>query len=66
MPDAVSMTEKILNEFHRTVGKASLVPGERGAFEVAIDGALVFSKHKEGRFPSIGELREAVRAATKG
>ncbi|MSQ25800.1 MAG: SelT/SelW/SelH family protein [Dehalococcoidia bacterium] len=60
------MTEKILKEFHRTVGKASLVPGDRGAFEVSINGAVVFSKLKEGRFPSIGELRAAVRAATQG
>lgn len=60
------MTEKILKEFHRTVGKASLVPGEKGAFEVSINGTLVFSKLDKGRFPSIGELREAVRAATQG
>jgi selT/selW/selH-like putative selenoprotein len=30
---------------------AEVAPGARGAFEVMKDGALVFSKLRDGRFP---------------
>ena len=31
-----------------------------GAFEVRLDGDLVFSKHESGRFPNPGEVVEAL------
>ena len=34
--------------------------GAKGAFEVLVDGALVFSKLAEGRFPDEGEILEAL------
>ena len=57
------MTDKLLKEYQRKLGAAKLVPGSRGAFEVSIDGNLVFSKLEKGRFPDIKELREFVKAA---
>lgn len=45
----------------------ALVRGQDGVFDVRADGALVFSKHETGRFPTEGELvaclRERSRAA---
>ena len=38
----------------------TLIPGAGGAFEVAVDGDLVFSKKAEGRYPEIKELQEAI------
>ncbi len=35
---------------------ASLEPGTVGQFDVIVDGKLVFSKHKEGRFPDEEEI----------
>ena len=35
---------------------ATLIPGRGGEFEVTVDGALVFSKKQEGRFPSMEEV----------
>jgi len=35
---------------------AELKPGERGAFEVYVNGNLIFSKLKEDRFPNEGEI----------
>ena len=35
-----------------------LVETGGGVFEISVDGALVFSKKKEGRFPSEQELTE--------
>ena len=35
---------------------ASLVAGSGGVFDVTVDGKLVFSKKKVGRFPEPGEV----------
>lgn len=34
-----------------------LIPGENGIFDVTVDGEIVFSKHKVGRFPEPGEVK---------
>ena len=42
---------------HNAFGlKAKLIPGSNGIFDVIVDGELVFSKDKTGRFPNPGEL----------
>jgi selT/selW/selH-like putative selenoprotein len=33
-----------------------LVKGSNGVFDVTADGALIFSKHRENRFPDSGEI----------
>jgi len=35
----------------------------RGAFEVSVNGKLIFSKLEEGRFPEPKELKESIEAA---
>jgi selT/selW/selH-like putative selenoprotein len=40
--------------------KISLERGSGGCFEVTVDGRLVFSKLKEGRFPSEDEVMTAI------
>ena len=40
-----------------------LVKGDDGVFDVVADGRLVFSKHREGRFPEEEEVLEALRDA---
>jgi len=42
--------------------RARLVPGDKGIFDVAADGQLVFSKYRAGRFPAPGEVVAALRA----
>jgi selT/selW/selH-like putative selenoprotein len=42
---------------------ADLVRGDRGAFDVLVDGRLIFSKHATGRFPDDGEIVEAIRTS---
>ena len=39
-----------------------LIPSSGGIFEVAIDGAVVFSKKRVGRHAQPGEVVEVVRA----
>jgi selT/selW/selH-like putative selenoprotein len=40
-----------------------LVKGGNGIFDVATDGALVFSKHRDNRFPDAREIIQALRKA---
>ena len=35
-----------------------LTPGSGGIFDVKLNGNLIFSKHKLGRFPNDGEVAE--------
>jgi selT/selW/selH-like putative selenoprotein len=42
--------------------EAKLKPGHGGEFEVVVDGALVFSKRKLGRFPAAGEVSALLKA----
>jgi len=39
-----------------------LIKGDRGVFEVKVDGHLVFSKSRIGRFPMLGEVADEVAA----
>ncbi len=38
-----------------------LIKGDDGVFDVVADGALIFSKHRESRFPDAGEIVQALR-----
>ena len=40
---------------------ASIVEGGKSQFDVRSDGALVFSKQREGRFPEEDEVLELLR-----
>ena len=42
--------------------KAKLVRGSGGIFDVTVDGKLVYSKHRTGRFPSPGEVLGMLKA----
>ncbi len=39
-----------------------LVKGDRGVFDVKVDGRLVFSKAATGRFPMLGEVADEIAA----
>jgi len=39
-----------------------LIKGKDGVFEVEVEGKVVFSKRKEGRFPNPGEVVKAIKA----
>jgi len=50
----------LLTEYEEDIGQITLVPSTNGVFEVRVDGALVFSKTRLGRFPQPGELVRVV------
>ena len=39
-----------------------LIRGGGGIFDVTVDGKLIFSKHRVGRFPEAGEVEGLIRA----
>ena len=41
-----------------------LIEGTNGIFDVVSDGAMIFSKHAEQRFPESDEIITALRALT--
>jgi len=53
----------LLHTFADYLEGLTLIPGSGGQFEVAIDGRLAYSKKGMGRFPELGELKEALRQA---
>lgn len=40
---------------------ARLIPGNNGIFDVKVDGQLVYSKYRTGRFPDPGEVLGLIR-----
>lgn len=42
---------------------ADLVEGEKSQFDIVADGATVFSKQREGRFPELAEVLAVLPAA---
>jgi selT/selW/selH-like putative selenoprotein len=42
--------------------ESDLIRGGGGIFDVTVDGRLVFSKHRTGRFPEPGEVEGLIRA----
>ena len=45
--------------------EAKLIRGERGIFDVVVDGRKVFSKHDVGRFPEDDEIFAAIDHAPR-
>jgi selenoprotein W-related protein len=55
-----------LTEYEQDIGQITLIPSTNGVFEVRVDGALVFSKTRLGRFPQPGELVRVVAEKIRG
>lgn len=47
--------------FADNLGELALVPAKDGEFTVVLDGAEVFSRKKEARFPESKELKQLIR-----
>lgn len=56
MSRAVGLAEQVLNQYKNKIQSFEIVPSGGGVFEVTLDGDLVFSKKKEGRFPEYEEI----------
>jgi selenoprotein W-related protein len=50
------LTEELVNKYGRSISNLSLHPSSGGVFEVKLNGTLIFSKKRLGRFPDLGEI----------
>ena len=49
-------------EIRQALGiEPELLKGANGIFDVAADGKLLFSKHRDGRFPDADEIIQSLR-----
>jgi len=54
------LASRILTQFKQQISGLELVPTGGGAFEIELDGKLVYSKLKEGEFPDEAAIEEIV------
>ena len=50
-----------MKEFKQDIKTLTLIPSGGGRFEVTVDGDLVYSKLKEGRFPEYDEIQPHIK-----
>lgn len=55
------MAQELLQTFGDSLGEVGLIPGTGGAFEIRLDGALIWERKRDGGFPGPKELKQRVR-----
>ncbi|MGE3536150.1 MAG: SelT/SelW/SelH family protein [Candidatus Tectimicrobiota bacterium] len=60
---AAWLAQELLSTFAADLGEVALIPGSGGTFEVRLDGATLWSRATEKRFPEAKELKQRVRDA---
>jgi selenoprotein W-related protein len=58
---AAWLAQELLTTFDADLKTVSLMPGTGGVFEVRLNGAVLFSRKTEGRFPESKELKQLIR-----
>ena len=56
------MTDKLYKDFGKQIKNLTLVTSSSGAYEVVVDGNLVYSKKATRRHATYPEVRDAIRA----
>jgi len=54
----VSTTKDLLTNYQHVIESLTLYTGDKGVFDVIVDGEILFSKHREGRYAEPGEILE--------
>ena len=54
----MSAASDILYNYQHIVEALTLTTGEKGVFDVTVDGDLIYSKHETGRHADPGEVLE--------
>lgn len=55
------MAQELLQTFGDSLGEVGLIPGTGGAFEIKLDGTLIWERKRDGGFPGPKELKQRVR-----
>jgi len=62
-PRAASLADALKEKYGVEVKKVDLVPGSGGAFEVSLNGTLLYSKLETRQFPTTEQITAAIEAA---
>jgi selenoprotein W-related protein len=54
------LTSKLLTAYKQKIADLKLIPSGGGAFELKVDGELLYSKLKTGQFPDEQVMLDAV------
>jgi selenoprotein W-related protein len=54
------LTNKLLSTYKQQISDLTLIPASGGAFELSINGDLIYSKLKTGKFPDEQWVLDAV------
>ena len=54
------MTSKLLTTYKQKIENLKLTPASGGCFEISLDGDLIYSKLKTGKFPDDQWVLDAV------
>lgn len=58
---AAWLAQELLTTFEEELGGITLIPGTGGIFEIRGEGALLWSRKTEGRFPEAKEIKQKLR-----
>ena len=58
---AAWLAQELLTTFDADLNAVSLMPGTSGVFEVRLNGAVLYSRKTEGRFPESKEIKQLIR-----
>jgi selenoprotein W-related protein len=61
----VRLADELLQKYETEIESLTLVPSNGGRYEISINGQLIFSKLKTGRFPEPGEVLGSVQKLSK-
>ena len=59
------LADELMQKFETKIESLTLVPSTGGRYEVSVNGQLLFSKLKTGRFPEPGEVIGLVQNLSK-
>jgi selenoprotein W-related protein len=52
----VSATKDLLSHYQHVIEDVQLITGDKGVFDVTVNGELIYSKKQEGRHAKPGEV----------
>jgi selenoprotein W-related protein len=58
---AAWMAQELLSTFAEDLGEVALLPATGGAFQIEMDGAVIWERKRDGGFPDIRTLKQRVR-----
>ena len=58
----MSATNDLLSHYQHVIEDVQLITGDKGVFDVTVDGDLIYSKKQKGRHARPGEVLELFRA----